>query len=100
MVRIFEKTIREKLANLVQDDDFAQMLYASLCNKIWVNKNTGEKYSCSWRYAGGIVASMRCCGEDYMDFYCSGGEGQVNERVRKVLDDLGYIPTDYEDEEK
>ena len=30
-----------------------------------------ETWSCSWRYAGGIVADMQQKG-DYIDWYCSG----------------------------
>jgi hypothetical protein len=30
-----------------------------------------QRWSCSWRYAGGIVADMQEKG-DYIDWYCSG----------------------------
>lgn len=55
---------------------YAQNLYAAMCNntfqkqEVWpILKN--ETWSCSWRYAGGIVADMRGEG-DYVDWYCSG----------------------------
>jgi hypothetical protein len=86
----FEQIIRKELSEQVQDDDFAHQLYASLCNTVWHNKTTGDTYSCTWRYAGGIVASMRCLGEDYLNFYCSGGEGNVHPKAYKALNDLGY----------
>jgi len=89
-----EQTIRRELAEQVQDDEFAQQLYASLCNTVWYNEETGEKYSCSWRYAGGVVASMRCQGEDYIHFYCSGGEGNVQPLAYKALNELGYVAID------
>jgi hypothetical protein len=55
---------------------YAQNLYAAMCNndfqqlKVWpILKD--DRWSCSWRHAGGIVADM--CGEgDYIDWYCSG----------------------------
>lgn len=86
----FEQIIRKELAEQVQEDIFAQQLYASLCNTVWHNKNTNDTFSCSWRYAGGLVASMRCRGEDYMHFYCSGGEGKFQPIAYKALNDLGY----------
>jgi hypothetical protein len=36
------------------------------------------KYSCSWRYAGGIIADMQETG-DYIDWYCSGIKGSASE---------------------
>ncbi len=43
---------------------YAQNIYAALCNQDWQKNEVwpllkGETYSCSWRYAGGIVADMR-----------------------------------------
>lgn len=55
---------------------YAQHIYAALCNNqfqhvtSW-NILSDKFWSCSWRYAGGIVAHMRQEG-DYMDWYCSG----------------------------
>lgn len=56
--------------------DYAQNLYAALCNNEFQRNEVmpilkNEQWSCSWRYAGGIVADMRQQG-DYMDWYCSG----------------------------
>ena len=55
---------------------YAQNLYAALCNnnfqpnQVWPLLK-GQTWSCSWRYAGGIVAHMRESG-DYIDWYCTG----------------------------
>lgn len=65
---------------------YAQNLYAALCNNIFI-KNDVE-WSCSWRGAGGIVASLidyddrhknfHEYSRDYLDWYCSGiGAGSV-----------------------
>lgn len=84
---------------LVQTDpDFAQQLYAALCNIRWF-KN-GEEYTCSWRYAGGLVAGLEAEGKDYMDFYCSGNEGTVSEQVEKALGALGWTWEEYPKEEE
>jgi hypothetical protein len=60
-------------------EEYAQNLYAALCNndfqklEVWPLLK-GETYSCSWRYAGGIIADMLETG-DYIDWYCSGIRG-------------------------
>jgi hypothetical protein len=55
---------------------YAQHLYAAMCNnefqkwEVWpILKD--QRWSASWRSAGGIVADMRGEG-DYIDWYCSG----------------------------
>ncbi len=68
------------LAKVRESRVYAQNLYAALCNNdfqrqdIWpVLKN--QKYACSWRHAGGIIADMQGEG-DYIDWYCSGIKGE------------------------
>ena len=89
------------------NDNYAQNLYAALCNNefqknaIWpILKD--EVWSCSWRYAGGIIADIRGRG-DYMDWYCSGmgglatyvPEGAVTDAIKQDLHKLGWnIVTD------
>jgi hypothetical protein len=73
-------------------DSYAQNLYAALCNQDWQRNEVwpllkGETYSCSWRYAGGIVADMRESG-DYIEWYCSGIQGEPDESWV----DLGHVP--------
>jgi hypothetical protein len=57
-------------------DSYAQNLYAAMCNNDFIKREMwpilkDQKWSCSWRYAGGIIADMRQEG-DYIDWYCSG----------------------------
>ena len=66
-------------------EEYAQNLYAAMCNNDFQKLEVwpllmGQTYSCSWRYAGGIVADMLETG-DYIDWYCSGIRGGA------VLDD-------------
>lgn len=103
---------------------YAQNLYAAMCNTDFVKNDvwpilTEKRWSCSWRYAGGIIADMRQEG-DYIDWYCSGirndypcedeleectaeqlqhleeskqfvGEGVVTDEIREDLLKLGWI---------
>jgi len=113
--------ILEKVRN---DEAYAQNLYASMCNTDFVKNDVwpllkGEKWGCSWRYAGGIIADMREEG-DYIDWYCSGirgdiaesfdptpeqiermkiterfvGEGHVTDEIRSDLLKLGWVVID------
>lgn len=91
----------DKILGKVQNYKYAQALYAALCNTSWIPKDVmellkNEGYSCSWRYAGGMVSRLRNCG-DYMDFYCSGiddnsiPEGIVTDEIRQDLNELGWV---------
>jgi hypothetical protein len=78
-----------------------------MCNTDFVRNDVWpllkeEKWSCSWRYAGGIIADMREEG-DYIDWYCSGiggdkedyvGEGYVTDEIRDDLLKLGWVVID------
>lgn len=91
-----------------QSDAYAQNLYAAMCNMQWQSREfwqelKGETWSCSWRYAGGIIADMRQEG-DYIDWYCSGMGGlnqeyegeETNEEWQKRT---GYVPESFVTEE-
>ena len=77
------------------DETFAQHLYAALCNNEFIKNNiwsllSDRRWSCSWRYAGGIIADIRNQGS-YMDWYCSGSEGLVTDEIKEELFKLGWI---------
>ena len=105
--------ICEKVRN---SDNYAQNLYAAMCNRDFMRNDVvpilkEETWSCTWRYAGGIVADMRLKG-DYIDWYCSGirgdsddenlysikyvAEGVVTDEIREDLLKLGWIVLDDE----
>lgn len=72
------------------DEVYAQHLYAAMCNRDFTKNAVWpllqeERWSCSWRHAGGIIADMREQG-DYIDWYCSGMVG--NEITPAEFDDL------------
>jgi len=109
--------------------DYAQNLYAAWCNMQWCPKELWptlrqdpdkDLWSASWRGAGRIVADIRNCGEDYMDYYCSGmggfathglkegeeymarkkfvPEGTITDEIATDLDRLGWFPVPYDDD--
>lgn len=103
------------LAKVRASDNYAQNLYAAMCNNDFQRLDTwpilsDQRWSCSWRYAGGIIAHMRESG-DYIDWYCSGirdvdhaeidrhgrfpvSESVVTDEIRADLQDLGWIVID------
>ena len=93
------------------NEAYAQNLYAAMCNNGFIKMEVipilkQQEWSCSWRYAGGIVADMQEKG-DYIDWYCSGiggglgngdedgskgyvGEGCITDEIRNDLQRLGW----------
>ena len=88
----------ETITNKCKHSDvYSQNLYAAMCNNTFYYGK--EKWSTSWRGAGGIVADIRDCGEDYIDWYCSGitdkpgyvPEGDVTDEIRLDLIKIGWF---------
>ena len=115
-------------------------VYRALCNNWWykvsyplniigffkkmyhlfrVPKLTENKNSCSWRYAGSLVAKfekapLRDVSDfnefdkkminqhpeddmwqyEYMEYYCSGGEGRVEKWIKDIMKKKGWYHTD------
>lgn len=124
----YDLRTNDYIAEKCKDNVYAQHLYAALCNnefiknQVW-NVLQDKRWSCSWRYAGGIVAHIKQEG-DYINWYCSGikydysqeeldtmtednrirckelmasvGEGTVTDEVRNDLLKLGWIVADSE----
>ena len=77
---------------------YAQNLYAAMCNNEFQKQDTWEvltdsRWGCSWRAAGGVVAVLRDCDEDYMDYYCSGmgGFATVDTDPASYYEENGYV---------
>lgn len=87
------------LAKIRERKDYAQNLYAAICNMRWCKREVWpllkeDYWSCSWRSAGSIVADFRNgyedVNEDYMNWYCSGiGDGLGNGDADRTR---GYVP--------
>lgn len=106
-------------------NEYAQHIYAAMCNMRWQRLEVfpilkDEFWSCSWRSAGGIVADMLQKG-DYIDWYCSGmggladydtdpqewqartkyvPEGTVTEEIREDFQKLGWVPSEWPDDDQ
>jgi hypothetical protein len=99
-------------------DTYAQNLYAAMCNMQFIKLDVlpilkNQRWSASWRHAGGIVADMLQKG-DYIDWYCSGignaelgngleeskyvPEGVVTEEIANDLKTLGWVAVEWDDE--
>ena len=112
----------EPMLNKVRNSDtYAQNLYAAMCNRQFQKLEVipvlkDERWSCSWRHAGGIIADMRMQG-DYIDWYCSGigdglgngdldgnkgyvSESVITDEIREDLKQLGWIVLDQEDDDR
>lgn len=103
---------------------YAQNLYAAMCNMQFIKLDVmpilkDQRWSASWRHAGGIVADMLQKG-DYIDWYCSGmgglssydyaegqahmdhmkyvPEGVVTDEIRNDLKKLGWAAVEWEDD--
>lgn len=84
--------ILEKVRN---SEAYAQNLYAAMCNNEFQKRDVmpilqDKTWSCTWRYAGGIIAHMRQEG-DYMDWYCSGIRGSADEEDGMSDEDIKRI---------
>lgn len=104
-----QRNVKEALWDLAEDDEAAVELYSALCNVVWVPESYphtdlrdydesdgkgehSEVLDFSWRGAAAFVAALRDQGETYLDFYCSGEEGDISGRVLKAMKSVGLKP--------
>jgi hypothetical protein len=90
---INSKEIQDKCIN---SSRYCKDLYCSLCNNRFFYND--KEWTCSWRYAGGIISDLIKKG-DYMDWYACGCEGKVTDEVRFDLMKLGWLIKKYEDDD-
>jgi hypothetical protein len=97
MTRDLEEDIKNDAIIMakLQNDSYAQNVYSAMCNMQWQPQEIwpilkDEYWSISWRGAGDVVADLRGCGEDYIDWYCSGIGGEYDKT--NLLTQKGYVP--------
>lgn len=85
-----------EILGLASDTEAMTNLYRAMCNVTWV-KN-GITWGCSWRFAGAVVANFRNTHahghsqvEEYLDYYCSGGEGTVDPDIAEILNQYNWV---------
>lgn len=69
-------------------DVYATELYSALCNNVFFSP-TQDPWRCSWRYAAALIAKLRDEGT-YLDWYNSGNEGFISDRISTDLHNIGW----------
>lgn len=98
--------MRPNLLRNIQDSDIIKMkmrnsrdycvrFYGTLCNNELMCGDYLTGYS--WRATGGLIADILGEG-DYMNWYCSGGEGHIDDEVQDDLIAIGWHVVPYSKE--
>jgi hypothetical protein len=74
---------------------YCKRFYATLCNNELMYGVHMTGYS--WRATGGLIADILGEG-DYMDWYCSGGEGNIDDEVQDDLLEIEWHVVPYQEE--
>src|SRR3954451_14568128 len=88
--RVLEHDIKPVADRARDDRAFAVDLYAALFNASWRHDDGTDWPGGTWREAADVVADLRARGEDYLDFYCSGGEGEITDRIASAMWAIGW----------
>lgn len=89
---MFEQDLQELFKDrMIEDEEFCMDIWAALSNVSWHNVKTGENYSCSFKYAGSLIAKIIGKG-DYLDWYCCTKDCVVTEEIEEGLNSLGWEP--------
>lgn len=77
---------------------YCKKFYAAMCNTdLYKVGSTGE-YGYSWRSAGALIADILGEG-DYLNWYCSGNEGFVDDEIADDLNAIGWVAVPMEVEQ-
>lgn len=84
---IDSQTIKTKMR---ASKDYCKRFYAAMCNTDVYKIGEAGEYGYSWRSAGGLIADILGEG-DYLDWYCSGNEGYVDDEIAEDLKEIGWV---------
>jgi hypothetical protein len=93
---VFHDLIRRTVLKYLDSEEKKTQIYNALCNIVWYNPKQLVQYSCSWRYAGGLVANVEKS-KDYLDYYCSDNEGEVESWIEEEFNKENWFPAKYND---
>ena len=68
VARDLEHDIKALADRARSDREFAVELYGALCNASWHHEDGTDWPGASWRSVADVVAHLRGCGENYLDF--------------------------------
>lgn len=89
----FEMAVFRSLGPTMKSDpELCAEMWSALANVEWTTYN-GDSAAYSFRAAGDLIAAVIGRG-DYMDWYCSGPDGRVSERVANALATEGWFPVE------
>jgi hypothetical protein len=85
----FEMAVSRALGEQMKTDEMlCQEVWSALANCSWEHQN-GDTASYTWRAAGDLIAAVIGRG-DYMDWYMSGPDGEVSDRVAEAMEKEGW----------
>jgi hypothetical protein len=84
------RTLGERMKS---NNDLCKDVWAALANVTWYHPESKQEYSCSFRYAGGLIADLRGEG-DYMDWYCCAPNASITDEIRRTFKKEGWIADD------
>jgi hypothetical protein len=71
-------------------DKLCQEIWSALTNIMWTSEDDLDMFSCSFRYAGGLIAGIIGRG-DYMDWTFSGSVGKVTPDIEARMKARGWV---------
>lgn len=84
---IDSQTIKNKMR---ASKSYCKKFYAAMCNTNVYKVGAEGEWGVSWRSAGGLVADILGEG-DYLNWYCSGNEGYVDDEIADDLNEIGWV---------